>query len=64
VSKATEVFRQAAQSFIITNAHRINEGLLPDLATPGAGSDFYFVPAESPEIVAAPFFERLAGLHQ
>jgi exodeoxyribonuclease V alpha subunit len=44
-----EVFRQAAQSRIITNAHRINEGFPPDLATPEAGSDFYFVPAESPE---------------
>jgi exodeoxyribonuclease V alpha subunit len=49
VVRLTEVFRQAAQSRIITNAHRINEGFLPDLAAPEAGSDFYFVPAESPE---------------
>jgi exodeoxyribonuclease V alpha subunit len=57
VVRLTEVFRQAAQSCIITNAHRINEGLLPDLATPEAGSDFYFVPAESPEIAVPRILE-------
>jgi hypothetical protein len=31
VVRLTEVFRQAAQ-----NAHRINEGLMPDLAVPKA----------------------------
>jgi exodeoxyribonuclease V alpha subunit len=29
VVRLTEVFRQAAHSRIITNAHRINEGLMP-----------------------------------
>ena len=29
--RLTEVFRQAAQSRIITNAHRINQGSMPDL---------------------------------
>jgi exodeoxyribonuclease V alpha subunit len=49
VIRLTEVFRQAAQSRIITNAHRINQGGLPDLAPPGTDSDFYFVSAEQPE---------------
>jgi exodeoxyribonuclease V alpha subunit len=31
VVRLTEVFRQAAQSRIITNAHRINQGYMPDL---------------------------------
>jgi ATP-dependent exoDNAse (exonuclease V) alpha subunit len=31
VIRLTEVFRQAAQSRIITSAHRINRGSLPDL---------------------------------
>ena len=31
VVRLTEVFRQAAQSKIITNAHRINQGIIPDL---------------------------------
>ncbi len=44
-----EVFRQASRSGIITSAHRINRGLLPDLSTPVGDSDFYFVPADGPE---------------
>jgi exodeoxyribonuclease V alpha subunit len=47
--RLTEVFRQAAQSRIITSAHRINQGIIPDLSAPGADSDFYFVPADGPE---------------
>jgi exodeoxyribonuclease V alpha subunit len=50
VVRLTEVFRQAAQSRIITTAHRINQGIIPDLSPPGNDSDFYFVQAEEPEI--------------
>ena len=49
VVRLTEVFRQAAMSRIIVNAHRINEGITPDLDKPGGESDFYFVPADDPE---------------
>ena len=49
VVRLTEVFRQAAMSRIIVNAHRINEGVTPDLGKPEAISDFYFVPADDPE---------------
>src|SRR5271168_3569138 len=49
VVRLTEVFRQAAASRIIVNAHRINQGVMPDLSAPVGGSDFYFVPAEDPE---------------
>jgi exodeoxyribonuclease V alpha subunit len=52
VVRLTEVFRQAAQSRIITNAHRINRGSLPDFSKPEGDSDFYFVQADSPEIAA------------
>jgi exodeoxyribonuclease V alpha subunit len=48
VIRLTEVFRQAAQSRIITNAHRINQGQMPELTAPD-GSDFYFVDAAEPE---------------
>jgi ATP-dependent exoDNAse (exonuclease V) alpha subunit len=54
VVRLTEVFRQAAQSRIITTAHRINQGLIPDLSPPGIDTDFYFVQAEDPEIRAGP----------
>jgi exodeoxyribonuclease V alpha subunit len=49
VVRLTEVFRQAAQSRIITNAHRINEGRMPELSAEER-SDFYFVEAVEPEI--------------
>ena len=48
VVRLTEIFRQAATSQIITNAHRINQGLMPDLA-PIEGGDFYFVDASDAE---------------
>ena len=49
VVRLTEVFRQAAESRIITAAHRINKGQIPDLARPEGESDFYFVNAAEPE---------------
>ncbi|MCK1708346.1 ATP-dependent RecD-like DNA helicase [Bradyrhizobium sp. 143] len=49
VVRLTEVFRQAAQSRIITTAHRINQGFIPDLSQPEGQSDFYFVQADEPE---------------
>ena len=52
VVRLTEVFRQAAHSRIITNAHRINEGSLPQLADKGGESDFFFVEREEPERIA------------
>ena len=41
--RLTEVFRQAAQSRIITNAHQINQGRMPDLGEARGETDFYFV---------------------
>jgi exodeoxyribonuclease V alpha subunit len=52
VARLTEVFRQAANSQIITSAHRINQGLLPEPPTKGADQDFYFVEREEPERIA------------
>ncbi len=53
VVRLTEVFRQAAQSRIVVNAHRINQGQMPDLDTTIEGvQDFYFVPAKTPAEVA------------
>jgi len=48
VVRLTEVFRQAAGSRIVTNAHLINQGKMPDL-TAREGSDFFFVDAPDPE---------------
>ena len=50
VVRLTEVFRQAAASRIIVNAHRVNHGEMPELVVPpGADSDFYFVEIDTPE---------------
>ena len=42
VVRLTEVFRQAAESRIIVNAHRINQGLMPEWVQDPA-SDFHFI---------------------
>ena len=48
VMKLTEVFRQAAQSRIITAAHAINHGLMPDLK-PAPDADFFFLERKTPD---------------
>jgi exodeoxyribonuclease V alpha subunit len=53
VVRLTEVFRQAANSRIITSAHRIRAGEMPDLSAAGENSDFHFVEREDPEQIAA-----------
>lgn len=57
VVRLTEVFRQAAHSRIITNAHRINRGFLPDFSKPEGDSDFYFVQAHDPETAVSRIIE-------
>jgi exodeoxyribonuclease V alpha subunit len=57
VVRLTEVFRQAAESRIITSAHRINQGNLPDLSRPEGQSDFYFVQADDPETAVSRIIE-------
>lgn len=47
--RLTEIFRQAQESMIIVNAHRINNGEMPLLNT--RDKDFFFVPRNSPEAV-------------
>jgi exodeoxyribonuclease V alpha subunit len=50
VSRLNVIFRQAAGSHIITNAHRINQGMLP--LFPKNSQDFFLFPAEKPEEAA------------
>jgi exodeoxyribonuclease V alpha subunit len=52
VVRLTEVFRQAATSRIVTSAHAINAGQMPDLDPAGPDSDFYFVPADEADVAA------------
>jgi exodeoxyribonuclease V alpha subunit len=53
VVRLTEVFRQAATSRIITSAHLIREGKMPDLRAAESGSDFHFIERNTPEEIAA-----------
>ena len=48
--RLTEVFRQARQSLIVMNAHRINHGEMPELRD--VKSDFFFLPRRSEEEVS------------
>jgi len=49
IARLTEIFRQSAQSRIILNAHRINQGIMPLETSPKSSSDFYFISARDPE---------------
>ena len=54
--RLTEIFRQAQESLIVMNAHRVNQGILPELKN--VKSDFFFIPARSEEHAA----QTIAGL--
>jgi exodeoxyribonuclease V alpha subunit len=52
VVRLTEIFRQARESYIITNAHRVQQGEMPHLL-PHEKSDFYFIERDEPETILA-----------
>lgn len=49
VSSLTQIFRQAAESKIITNAHNINKGDFDFNHNPTQDEDFYFIDSDSDE---------------
>ena len=51
VVELNEIFRQARESRIIVNAHKINSGILPTFEDDVPGNDFYFIHQEDPEKV-------------
>jgi exodeoxyribonuclease V alpha subunit len=53
VVRLTEVFRQAAGSKIITTAHRIRRGQMPDMREAEPTKDFHFVERDDPEKILA-----------
>ncbi len=62
VARLTEVFRQAAGSRIITSAHAINAGKLPELDPPANRdelTDFYFIDREDPEAIREMIFQMV-----
>lgn len=51
VVELKEIFRQARESRIIVNAHKINNGILPTFEDDVPDNDFYFIQQEDPEKV-------------
>ena len=51
VVRLTRIFRQAQSSRIVTNAHKINQGIFPDISN-GKQADFFFIRQEDPELAA------------
>ncbi|MCW3488645.1 SF1B family DNA helicase RecD2 [Dethiobacter alkaliphilus] len=47
VAKLDRIFRQSGESAIITNAHRVNQGEMPQLN--GEATDFFFINEKDPE---------------
>ena len=52
VARLTQVFRQAAESLIITNAHAINQGRMPELPPPSALRDCAWLNADEADDLA------------
>jgi exodeoxyribonuclease V alpha subunit len=59
VTRLTTIFRQAADSQIVTNAHRINQGKLPVFSK--EGGDFFIFPAEDAAAAADWVVEVVTG---
>ena len=56
--RLNEVFRQACNSLIVTNAHKVNRGMMPDLHySPYKLQDFYFIAMDEPEVIVNKIIE-------
>lgn len=67
VTILNEIFRQAKNSQIILNAHRINSGLFPQLRSTKNKSDFYFFKKQTPELalecILSLYLEKIKQWH-
>ncbi|MBV8660672.1 MAG: ATP-dependent RecD-like DNA helicase [Candidatus Dependentiae bacterium] len=61
----SHIFRQAQNSMIVTNAHKINQGQMPSTDLPDCKKDFYFIKEDKPELtmdyIKTIFKEKLAA---
>ncbi len=51
VVRLSEIFRQARESRIVVNAHKINSGVIPKIDPEDRDTDFYFIDQAEPERV-------------
>lgn len=61
LTKLDAIFRQESQSWIVRNAHRVNHGLPFEEPEEGKATDFFFIPAETPEEVIAKMLELVSS---
>jgi exodeoxyribonuclease V alpha subunit len=59
VVRLAEIFRQARESQIVVNAHRVNRGEMP-LPSAAAASDFFFIERREPEAILDTLLELVA----
>ena len=66
VTRLIEIFRQAQDSLIIVNAHKVNNGEFPTSYIPGSRRDFLFIKENEPEnifgLLRDIYTKRLPGL--
>nr|WP_319487942.1 ATP-dependent RecD-like DNA helicase [uncultured Caproiciproducens sp.] len=59
VVQLDQIFRQSMQSLIVTNAHKIVKGQMPELTT--RNSDFFFLPNGSPSEISSMIVDLCAS---
>ncbi|MCP4438845.1 MAG: ATP-dependent RecD-like DNA helicase [Aureispira sp.] len=60
MTRLTEIFRQAVNSRIVINAHKINQGVFPNVEI-DKQSDFFFIKEHSPEKINNTIISLLSG---
>ena len=63
VVRLTEIFRQAARSLIVVNAHRVNEGQDAGHGGGGRDGDFFFLARRDPEEIVETIAELVGTAH-
>ena len=61
VVRLTQIYRQAKESLIVVNAHRINQGEYPLLPKDFGKGDFVFLELDDPEALKARLLDLVAG---
>jgi len=60
VVRLTQIYRQARESLIVVNAHRVNQGAFPVLPQKVGQADFLFLELEAPEAIKARLLDLVA----
>ncbi|MFZ5447388.1 MAG: ATP-dependent RecD-like DNA helicase [Thermodesulfobacteriota bacterium] len=61
VVRLTQIYRQAKESLIVVNAHRINQGAYPVLPKDFGKGDFVFLELEDPEAIKTRLLDLVAA---